>query len=80
MYVQIILKNLKTRKIFLIKILFFYCVNGVKAMIKKIQPNKAGGPDNISAKFLKETGEQLAPALTLLFQTSYNQSTIPNDW
>ena len=55
-------------------------VDGVKAMITKLQPNKAGGPDNISAKFLKETGETLAPALTLLFQASYNQSTIPDDW
>ena len=57
-----------------------FSINGVKALLKLIKPNKAGGPDNISARFLKETGEQLAPALTLLFQASYNQSTIPGDW
>ena len=55
-------------------------VNGIKALLKNTKTNKSSGPDNISAKFLKETGDELAPALTLLFQASMHQSQIPDDW
>ena len=55
-------------------------VNGIKKLLKNTKTNKSSGPDNISAKFLKETGDELAPALTLLFQASMHQSQIPADW
>ena len=54
--------------------------NGIAKLLSKIKPNKASGPDNIPAKFLKETADELAPALSLLFQASLNQSEIPSDW
>ena len=55
-------------------------VEGVKHILRASKPNKSSGPDNIPAKFLKETADELAPALTLLFQASINQSKIPSDW
>ena len=55
-------------------------VAGVKKLLKELNPNKASGPDGISSRFLKETGNELAPGLTLIMQASINQSTTPNDW
>ena len=55
--------------------------SGVAKLLKeKNKTNKSSGPDNISSKFLNETAAELAPALSLLFQASLNQSTIPADW
>lgn len=54
--------------------------NGVAKLLRNTKPNKASGPDNIPAKFLKETANELAPALSLLFQASLKQSEIPLDW
>ena len=54
--------------------------SGVRDLLQKQKPNKASGPDNIPAKFLKETAEELAPALTSLFKASLYQSKIPDDW
>ena len=53
---------------------------GIEKLLKSSKTNKSGGPDNIPAKFLKETAVELAPALTLLFQASLDQSKIPSDW
>lgn len=54
--------------------------NGVQKLLKGVKPHKAAGPDEISARILKETAHQIAPALTLVFQASLEQSTIPTDW
>ena len=54
--------------------------SGIEKLLRNSKPNKSSGPDNIPAKFLKETAEELAPALTLLFQASMTQSQIPADW
>ena len=53
---------------------------GVEKLLKTQSPNKASGPDGIPAKFLVETTAELAPALTLLYQASFQQSKIPDDW
>ena len=45
-----------------------------------IDPYKFTGPDNIPAKFLKETAVQIAPALSLIFQASIDQGILPSDW
>ena len=55
-------------------------IPGVQKLLKNLKPNKAAGPDNIPAKFLKETAEELAPALTTLYKASLHQSKIPDDW
>ena len=54
--------------------------NGINKLLKATKVNKSSGPDDIPAKFLKETADELAPALTLLFQASLQQSKIPDDW
>ena len=46
---------------------------GVVNLLCTLQPNKAGGPDKIPSRFLKEYGTFLSPALTLIFQASLNQ-------
>ena len=51
--------------------------NGVAKMLRNIKPHKATGPDEIPARLLKEAADQLAPLLTLIFQASYNQGTVP---
>jgi hypothetical protein len=38
------------------------------------------GSDEISARLLKETAHQEAPALTLMIQASLNQGTVPEEW
>ena len=55
-------------------------VDGVMKLLRNLSPHKAGGPDNIRPKFLREVAEELASALTLLFQASLDQSQIPSDW
>ena len=54
--------------------------NGVAKMLRNIKPHKATGPDEIPARLLKEAADQLAPILTLIFQASYNQGTVPAAW
>jgi len=40
---------------------------GIVNLLNTLQPNKAGGPDKIPSRFLKEYGTLLSPALTLIF-------------
>ena len=54
--------------------------NGVKKLLQNLNPHKAAGPDNIAPTILKECAIELAPIITLLFQTSLDNSTVPSDW
>ena len=47
-------------------------VNGVMKQICNLNPNKACGPDNLSLRILKLLANDLSPALTFLFQQSYD--------
>ena len=49
---------------------------GVVKLLKNIKPHKAAGPDDISLMLLKEAADEIAPAITLLFQPSLNQGTL----
>ncbi|PJE77977.1 hypothetical protein CI610_03092 [invertebrate metagenome] len=51
----------------------------VKA-VNKLKPNKAAGPDNIHPRFIKETINELKESLNLIFNKSFDQSTLPSDW
>ena len=53
---------------------------GTEKLLKNLKPHKAAGPDDISARILKENAAQLAPALSHLFQASLNQGQVPEDW
>ena len=44
------------------------------------KPHKASGPDYILPRFLKEMGSSIAPALTFIYQASYEQGQIPDNW
>ena len=48
--------------------------------LKNLDPNKSGGPDNISSRFLKETAVQLASIYQHLFTLSYNSGVLPTSW
>ena len=49
-------------------------------MLKKLKPNKAAGPDQISPRVLKELAEPLSKPLSILFQHSIQSGTVPRQW
>ena len=53
---------------------------GVHALLSRIKPSKATGPDNITSCFLLEFSKELAPALHLLYTNSLNKADLPKDW
>ena len=42
--------------------------NGIIKQLKNLNQNKATGPDELPARVLKETAEQIAPIITHIFQ------------
>ena len=42
--------------------------------------SKAAGPDGLRPRVLKELSSELVPILTLLFQASLNQQSLPDIW
>ena len=55
-------------------------VEGVAKLLHDLNPNKASGPDNISARILKLAAEEIAPALSIIFQKSLDTGEIPLSW
>ena len=53
---------------------------GVGKLLRNINPSKASGPDNIPNRVLKQCADQLAPALTIIFQRSIDHGKLPDDW
>ena len=53
--------------------------NGVLKLLRNLNPHKAQGPDDITSRFLKECAEEIAPALTLVYEASIQQGTVPED-
>lgn len=49
-------------------------------LIEKLDATKARGPDNIPTYVMKEAAAEIAPALTHIFQTSYDPAGVPEDW
>jgi len=48
--------------------------------ISRLRPDKAMGPDELSAKLLIEVQNEIAYPLLLLFKQSLSESSIPQDW
>ena len=46
--------------------------------IKRIRPNKATGPDKISARLLKYSVHPIAPSLTMLFNLALQTGSFPS--
>ena len=53
---------------------------GIYKLLADINPSKASGPDQIPARFFKETALQLAKVYTHLFQQSYDSGILPTSW
>ena len=53
---------------------------GVLSQLRQLNHIKALGPDELSPQLLKLVAEELAPALTIIFQQSYDLSSTPKDW
>ena len=54
--------------------------DGVEKLLRNQNPHKASGPDGISPRVLKELAEELAPILTVIFQSSISTGQVPADW
>ena len=54
--------------------------NGVRKLLRNLNPRKASGPDKIPCRLLKELANELAPALTHLFNQSLRTGEVPSIW
>ena len=54
--------------------------SGVLKLLQGLNPAKASGPDNLSPRVLKELSLQIAEPLTVIFQKSLHDGSVPNDW
>jgi hypothetical protein len=52
----------------------------VKYVLRKLDPRKSGGLDDIPAIVLRQLSDVLALPLSILFSLSYSTSTFPDDW
>ena len=50
---------------------------GDLSQLRRLNPNKAHGPDELSPQLLKLVAEELAPMLTIIFQQSYDLNSTP---
>ena len=55
------------------------CESVVKPL-KNLKPHKAAGPDDIPLMLLIEAADEIASAITLIFQASLNQGNTPSTW
>ena len=53
---------------------------GIEILLKNIDQTKATGPDELPARILKETAKEIAGVLSVIFQQSYEEGTVPSDW
>ena len=52
----------------------------VRKLLLKINPQKACGPDMISARILKGLAVELASLLTAIYQKTFDCGEVPEDW
>ena len=55
-------------------------VQEVQSILEALKPEKATGPDEILARFLKETAPMNASSSTVLFNRSLLEGNIPSEW
>ena len=53
---------------------------GVLKLLNGLNIHKAPGLDGLSARVLKECSSEIAPILTLIYNESLAQGTVPDDW
>ena len=59
---------------------FEFGENGIKKLLGTLKPNKAAGPDRLRPLALKQTRDQIAPILQVIFTKSYETGQVPKDW
>ena len=53
---------------------------GVRKLLFKMNPRKATGPDSIPARILNDFATEIAPILTVIYNKSLQEGTVPDDW
>ena len=53
---------------------------GIKKLLDNINPSKAGGPDGLRPRVLKELAIPISPILQKIFSESLCQCAVPDDW
>ena len=53
---------------------------GVASLLHGLNPNKATGPDDIPARILQLTANEIAPALQIIFQKPLDTGKLPLSW
>ena len=53
---------------------------GVTKLLKKLNPSKALGPDELHPRVLKELASELGPVFAHLFQQSIDTGELPKEW
>jgi hypothetical protein len=59
---------------------FIITTEGVTKLLLDLNPHKASGPDDIPAQILKIAAEEIAPALSYIFQRSLDTGSVPSSW
>ena len=54
--------------------------NGVIKLLNNLKIHKASGPDGLNARVLKECSSEIAPILTLIYNETLAQGTVPDYW
>ena len=54
--------------------------NGVRKLLDRLNPHKSSGPDDLSARVLKECSAQIVPVLACIFNQSLAQGRVPEVW
>ena len=52
---------------------------GVLKLLNSLKIHKASGPDGLSARVLKECSSEISPMLSLIYNESLAQGTVPDD-
>jgi hypothetical protein len=55
-------------------------VDDVKKQIKKLKTSKSPGPDGLHPRALKESCEEIAEALAIIFKKSMEEGVVPDHW
>ena len=54
--------------------------SGIAKLLSNLNVSKAAGPDSLRPIVLKELGQVIAPAISIIFQISLDSGTVPLDW
>ena len=54
--------------------------NGIRKLLKDLDPRKSPGPDNIGPRVLNELADDIAPILLLIYRRSRASGEVPADW